>query len=361
MKRTSLYKKHTDIGAKMVDFAGFSMPVIYTSIKEEHLAVRQSAGLFDVSHMGEFRISGKDARSLVQWLSSNDADKLSPGEIQYSCLPNSKGGIVDDLLVYCIDPEHFMLVVNASNIEKDFDWIEHQRILKEFDAELVNLSDETDLLALQGPKAEKILQELCEEDLSVVENYHFINASIKGFGELMISRTGYTGAGGFEIYLKPAQTVELWNVLLEKGKSDGLIPAGLAARDTLRLEMGYCLYGNDIDETTNPLEAGLGWITKLDSEFVGKDVLLAQKESGLKSRLVGFELKDKGIPRKDYPVFDADENEIGRVTSGTQSPSLSKPIGLAYVDRKFRKKGTEIFIGVRKKKLKAVVCGLPFV
>jgi aminomethyltransferase len=357
MLKTALTHVHESIGAKMVPFAGYSMPVQYTGLIQEHHAVRQAAGLFDVSHMGEFFVKGPQAESLVQYVTSNDVSKLSPGKIQYSCLPNENGGIVDDLLVYKLADDEFLLVVNASNIEKDFNWIKKHHT---FDAELTDRSEQMSLLALQGPKALEILAELTSVDLGSIPYYNFQIGAVADIQNVIISNTGYTGAGGFELYIANEDAERLWNALMLTGAAYGLVPAGLGARDTLRLEMGFCLYGNDINDETSPLEAGLGWITKLNTDFVGKDKILAIKEGGLDRRLVGFEMLDRGIPRQHYPIVNESGEVIGEVTSGTQSPSLSKAIGMGYVHTAYVAEGTEIFVEVRGKHLKAVVVKPPF-
>lgn len=365
---TPLTSVHRDLGAKMADFAGFEMPISYTSLKEEHFAVREKAGMFDVSHMGEFIVRGPGAFELVQYVTSNDVSKLVEGQAQYSCLPNGKGGIIDDLLVYRLgdapsmsvpDGEHaYLLVVNAGNIKKDWDWISSHNT---FGAEMVDISDKTALLAVQGPKATEILQKLTDSKLSAIEYYHFERGSFAGLDNVILSATGYTGSGGFELYFDADQAEMVWNKIMEAGKDYGLIPAGLGARDTLRLEKGYCLYGNDIDDTTSPLEAGLGWITKLKADnFIGRDGLIAEKEAGLKRRLVGFKLDGRRAPRHGYGILDAEGNKIGEVTSGTHSPSLDYPVGLGYVAFGHHKAGTEIQIDLGRKTLPAVVTRIPF-
>jgi len=341
----------------MVPFAGFDMPVRYSSDMEEHHTVRNAVGVFDVSHMGEFWVMGPDALALIQWVTSNDASKLTPGKVQYSCLPNGKGGIVDDLLVYCIGPEEYMLVVNASNIEKDWNWIQSQN---RFGAKMENFSDHISLLAVQGPLAKQVIQKLTNVALEPIPYYNFTKGTVAGIENVIISNTGYTGAGGFELYVPNDQVETLWNALFEAGKPEGIKPIGLGARDTLRLEMGFCLYGNDIDDTTSPLEAGLGWITKFSKDFIDGDYLKQQKEAGLKRKLTGFELVDKGIARGHYLVKNAGGEEIGMVTSGTISPTLGKAIGLAYVPIEYSKPGSQIFIDVRGKMLEAVTVSLPF-
>ncbi|HMN05463.1 MAG TPA: glycine cleavage system aminomethyltransferase GcvT [Flavobacteriales bacterium] len=361
LKRITLTHIHEALGAKMVPFAGFLMPVQYTGVNDEHLTVRKDVGVFDVSHMGEFLVRGPQALDLIQKVCSNDASKLGLGKVQYTCLPNEDGGIVDDLLVYNMqhgDDHHYILVVNAGNIQKDWDWINKHNT---FDAQLENISDKMGLLAVQGPKALDTLKGFFEEDLAAMPYYTAKYAEMKGVGLVLLSVTGYTGAGGFEIYVPDPLLEKAWNAVMEAGKPHGIKPCGLAARDTLRLEMGFCLYGNDIDDTTSPLEAGLGWITKFTKEFTNSAALKAQKEAGLKRKLVGFELVDRGIPRHGYPVTDADGNVIGQVTSGTMSPSLQKAIGLAYVPSDKAAPGTEIFVDVRGKKLKAAVVKTPFI
>ncbi len=357
MKRTVLTHIHENMGAKMVPFAGYLMPVQFSGLVNEHHAVREAAGLFDVSHMGEFFVKGPEAEQLVQYVTSNDVSKLTIGKIQYSCLPNENGGIVDDLLVYKLNDDEYMLVVNASNLEKDFNWIsKHNR----FDCELKDHSENMSLLALQGPKAKEILSTLTSANLDDIAYYNFKLGEVAGIQNVIISNTGYTGAGGFELYITNESAELLWNALLRAGEDHGIHPAGLGARDTLRLEKAFCLYGNDIDDQTSPLEAGLGWITKLNTEFVGKEAIMAVKEAGIQRRLVGFEMMDRGIPRHDYPILNAEGEEIGKVTSGTQSPSLNKAIGLGYVKVEYKEPDTEIYIQVRKKQLKARVVKTPF-
>jgi aminomethyltransferase len=357
MKIVALNDTHIALGAKMVPFAGFNMPVQYSGINIEHETVRKAVGVFDVSHMGEFILKGEAALDLIQRVTSNDASKLFDGKIQYSCLPNENGGIVDDLLVYRIDEKTYMLVVNASNIDKDWDWISQYNT---GGVEMINISDRTSLLAVQGPKAAEALQSLTEVDLSSMEYYTFKKGVFAGVENVLISATGYTGAGGFELYFDEEHSEHIWNAVFKAGADFGIKPIGLAARDTLRLEMGFCLYGNDIDDTTSPLEAGLGWITKFSKNFVNSENLAAQKESGVSRKLIGFEMVERGIPRHDYEVFDASGNVIGKVTSGTQSPTLQKAIGLAYVKTEFSKEGSEIFIGIRENKVKAQVVKFPF-
>ena len=366
MKDTPITHIHQTLGAKMADFAGYNMPIQYTSITEEHLSVRHGVGIFDVSHMGEFIVKGKQALDLVQKVTSNDASKLLIGEAQYSCLPNLTGGIVDDLLVYRLDEDMcnegeqaFMLVVNASNIEKDWNWISG---FNDFDTRLINISEKTGLLAVQGPKATDTLQKLTEINLSAIKYYDFTKGTIAGIDNVLISATGYTGSGGFELYVANEDTEALWNAVMKAGTDFDIKPCGLGARDTLRLEMGYCLYGNDIDDTTSPLEAGLGWITKLKKSpaFNGADLMVSLKEKGLGKKLVGFTMEERRVPRHGYLIFDSNENEIGVVTSGTQSPSLDQPIGMGYVPLAFSSTGSKIFVQAGKKMLEAQVCSLPF-
>ncbi len=343
----------------MVPFAGYSMPVSYEGVTAEHETVRKALGVFDVSHMGEFLIDGPKALELVQKVTSNDAAKLEVGMAQYSCMPNETGGIVDDLIIYKVKDEQFLLVVNASNIEKDWDHI--SRYNKGIGASMRNISDDYSLLAIQGPRAVEAMQSLTSVDLSAIKFYTFTVADFADIPHVIISATGYTGSGGFEIYCKNGEVRQVWEKVLEAGKDYGIKPIGLAARDTLRLEMGYCLYGNDIDDTTSPLEAGLGWITKFNKEdFVNKENLEQQKKEGIKRKLVAFELKDRGIPRQGYPILDADENEIGQVTSGTMSPSLGIGIGLGYVPITHAATGSNIKIQIRKNALDATVVKLPF-
>lgn len=358
MKNTALTEKHIALGAKMVPFAGYNMPVQYEGVNVEHQTVRDAVGVFDVSHMGEFLLTGPRALDLIQKVTSNDASTLTIGRAQYSCLPNGKGGIVDDLIIYKIKEEQYLLVVNASNIDKDWNWISSHNT---FDVEMRNLSDDYSLLAIQGPKAVEAMQSLTSVDLSSIAYYHFEVADFAGIEHVIISATGYTGSGGFEIYCKNSEVEQVWDKVFEAGKDFGIKPIGLAARDTLRLEMGFCLYGNDIDDTTSPLEAGLGWITKLaKDDFIDKDFLAKQKEVGVERKLVAFELVDRGIPRHDYPILDANGNTIGKVTSGTMAPSVQKAIGLGYVTTENSTVDSEIFIGIRDKSVKAKVVKLPF-
>lgn len=358
VKNTPFLNKHLALGAKMVPFAGYNMPIQYTGVNDEHETVRNSVGVFDVSHMGEFRITGDKAFDLVQKISSNDASVLFDGKIQYATIPNDKGGIVDDFLVYRVNEKEYFLVVNASNIEKDWNWIADHN--KEFGAKMENLSDGMALLAVQGPKAAEALQKLTDVNLSEMTYYTFKYGKFAGFDNILISATGYTGAGGFEIYMPNAIAEKVWDAIFEAGKPFGIKAIGLAARDTLRLEMGFCLYGNDINDSTSPLEAGLGWVTKFTKNFVNSENLLKQKETGVTRKLVGFEMVDKGIPRHDYEITDANDQKIGIVTSGTMSPTLKKAIGLGYVPIELSKPGSEIYIKVRDKALKAQVVKIPF-
>ena len=357
MKTTALTQKHIDLGAKMVPFAGYNMPVQYQGVTVEHLNVREKVGVFDVSHMGEFFIEGSNALDLIQRLTSNDVSSLVDGQVQYSCMPNLKGGIVDDLLVYRFNAEKYMLVVNASNIEKDWNWINKFNINK---AIISNLSNDYSLLAVQGPKALQALQSLTSLDLSALKYYTFALADFCGFKDVIISATGYTGAGGFEIYFPNKIAETIWESILESGKSYGIQPIGLAARDTLRLEMGFCLYGNDINDETSPIEAGLTWITKFNNNFNYSKELQLQKENGVHRKRVGFEILHRGIARSGYKIFNKKDEEIGFVTSGTMSPSLQKSIGMGYVNSKYSKIDTYIYIEIRNKKIKAQVTKLPF-
>lgn len=357
MKKTALYDVHVGLGAKMVPFAGYDMPLQYAGLTIEHLNVRSNVGVFDVSHMGEFILKGPHALDLIQKVTSNDASKLFDGKVQYSCFPNDKGGIVDDLLVYRIEEEVYMLVVNASNMEKDWNWIKSQ---DEWNVEMHDISDKTTLLAVQGPNAVAALKSLTDMDLAGMEYYTFSKGVFAGVPNVLVSATGYTGAGGFEIYYENKDAKQIWDAIFEAGKDLDIAPAGLACRDTLRLEMGFCLYGNDIDDTTSPLEAGLGWITKFSKSFINSDNLKAQKEQGLSKKLVGFEMIDRGIPRHDYEIQDAQGNVIGKVTSGTQGPSVQKAIGMGYVKTEFAAEGSEIYVVIRDKALKASVVKLPF-
>jgi aminomethyltransferase len=357
LKNTALTEKHIALGAKMVPFAGYNMPVSYTGLNEEHAVVRNSVGVFDVSHMGEFILKGDKALDLIQYVTSNDAAQLYDGRVQYSCLPNGKGGIVDDLLVYRIDEKTYMLVVNASNIEKDWNWISKHNT---FGVDMKDISDRTSLLAVQGPKAIDVLQKLTDIQLADIPYYHFKKGTFAGLENIVLSNTGYTGSGGFEIYFDNAVAEKVWDAVFEAGAEFGIKPIGLGARDTLRLEMGFCLYGNDIDDTTSPIEAGLGWVTKFNKEFIDKAYLQEQKEKGVARKLIAFEMIDRGIPRHDYEIVDANGNAIGKVTSGTQAPSLQKGIGMGYVKTELAKTDNEIFIKVRDKSLKAKIVKLPF-
>ncbi len=358
LKSVPLRHIHEKLGAKMVPFAGFTMPVRYSSDIEEHMAVRNGVGVFDVSHMGEFKIEGPNALDLIQRVTSNDASKLINGQAQYSCLPNDQGGIVDDLIVYKIKDEDYLIVVNAGNIEKDWNWfIKHNTN----GAVMKNNSPDVCLFAVQGPKAVSVLQRLTKTDLSSIKYYHFAIGEFAGATNVVMSNTGYTGAGGFEIYVLKNDAEKVWNALFEAGKNENIKPIGLGARDTLRLEMGFCLYGNDIDDTTSPLEAGLGWITKFTKDFTNSSAIKKQKEEGVKKKLVGFKMIDKGIPRHDYPIKDAAGHVIGKVTSGTLSPVLGIGIGLGYVTTPHATAGSEIFIDVRGKGLRAQVSKLPLI
>ena len=357
MKNTALNEVHITLGAKMVPFAGYNMPVQYEGVNSEHETVRNAVGVFDVSHMGEFLLSGPKALDLIQKVSSNDASTLTIGKAQYSCLPNLTGGIVDDLIIYKIKEEQYLLVVNASNIEKDWNWISQHN---DMGVDMRNLSDDYSLLAIQGPKAVEAMQSLTSIDLAAIKYYHFEVADFAGIEHVIISATGYTGSGGFEIYCKNTEVKQVWDKVFEAGAPYGIKPIGLAARDTLRLEMGFCLYGNDINDETSPLEAGLGWITKFTKDFINSANLLQQKEAGVTRKLVAFEMIDKGIPRHDYEIADSNGTIIGHVTSGTMSPSMKIGIGLGYVPTNFSTIDTEIFIVVRGKLLKAKIVKLPF-
>ncbi|WP_270088867.1 glycine cleavage system aminomethyltransferase GcvT [Sphingobacterium sp. SYP-B4668] len=357
-KNTALTEHHIALGAKMVPFAGFNMPVQYSGINDEHETVRKGVGVFDVSHMGEFIVKGEGALALLQKVSSNDVSKLYDGKVQYAYLPNEDGGIVDDFLTYRIDENTYFLVVNASNIEKDWQWISKYNTAG---VEMKNISDQTSLFAVQGPKAAEALQALTDIELAPMEYYTFAKGTFAGVENVLISATGYTGAGGFEIYVANEDAQKVWDAIFEAGASFGIKPIGLGARDTLRLEMGFCLYGNDIDDTTSPLAAGLGWVTKFTKDFVNSANLKAQKEAGVPQKIVGFEMIDRGIARHDYQIVDDAGEVIGRVTSGTQSPSLKKSIGLGYVNNAFTKEGTEFFILIRNQKVRAKVTKPPFV
>ena len=357
VKRTPFYPIHEQLGAKILPFAGYEMPITYAGVIAEHECVRNSVGVFDVSHMGEFILRGNHALDLIQKVTSNDASKLTDGKIQYSCFPNDRGGIVDDLLVYRIKDDQYMLVVNASNISKDWKWLKEQDT---WGVEMEDISDRTALLAIQGPNAAAVLQKLTDLNLADMAYYTFAKGSLAGISNVLISATGYTGAGGFEIYFDNEHAETIWNAIFEAGAEFGIQPAGLAARDTLRLEMGFCLYGNDINDHTSPIEAGLGWITKFTKEFVNRQEIEHQKQVGPQRKLVGFEMVDKGIPRHDYEICNEDGDMIGLVTSGTMSPSLKKPIGMGYVPTALSAVGATIFIRVREKLLKAQVVKMPF-
>lgn len=356
VKKVALNDIHESLGGKMVPFAGFNMPVRYSSDIEEHKCVREGVGVFDVSHMGEFLVQGSGALDLIQSISSNDISKLKNGQAQYACLPNEEGGIIDDFITYKLEDEKYLLVVNASNIEKDWNWINK---FNSNDVHLENISDNISLFAVQGPKAIDTLQKLTNIDLSGIKYYHFIKDNLGGIDNVIISATGYTGSGGFELYVKNEFALELWEKIFEAGDEFEIKPIGLGARDTLRLEMGFCLYGNDIDDTTSPIEAGLGWVTKFSKEFTNSANLLKQKEEGVERKLVGFELEDKGIPRAGYEIVDNEGNAIGKVTSGSMSPMMGKGIGLGYVKTGFHTSGTTIFIQIRNKTLAAKVVKLP--
>lgn len=357
MKNTALSHVHERLGAKMVPFAGYNMPVQYEGVNAEHETVRNGVGVFDVSHMGEFLLSGTNALALIQKVTSNDASVLEIGRAQYSCLPNNEGGIVDDLIVYRMKEDQYLLVVNASNIDKDWNWISSHNDLG---VDMRNLSDDYSLLAIQGPKAVEAMQSLTSVDLAAIKYYHFEVGPFAGIDNVIISATGYTGSGGFEIYCKNSEVEQIWNKVFEAGAAFGIKPIGLAARDTLRLEMGFCLYGNDINDTTSPIEAGLGWITKFTKEFTNSENLKKQKEAGVTRKLIGFELIERGIPRHDYEIVDANGNNIGIVTSGTMAPSLGKGIGMGYVTTEFAAVDSEIFIQIRNNKVKAKVVKMPF-
>lgn len=357
LKKVTLNDVHVALGAKMVPFAGYNMPVRYSSDLDEHHTVRQAVGIFDVSHMGEFLVKGPSALDLIQRVTSNDAAKLTPGKVQYSCLPNTEGGIVDDLLVYCLAPEEYMLVVNASNIQKDWDWISQ---FNTGGAQLQDISETISLFAVQGPKAIAVLQPLTNIDLAGMAYYTFNQGEFAGLPDVILSATGYTGSGGFEIYVPNENAQAVWDKIMAAGQAHGIKPIGLGARDTLRLEMGFCLYGNDINDTTSPLEAGLGWITKFTKPFTNSENLQKQKEAGVTRKLIGFEMAEPGIPRAHYEITNATGEIIGEVTSGTQSPCLGKGVGLGYVTTAYSTPGSEIYIKVRNKSLKANVVKLPF-
>ena len=360
MKTTPFTEKHIALGAKMAEFAGYNMPISYTGVNEEHASVRNNAGVFDVSHMGEFILKGEKALSLIQRVTTNDASKISNGKAQYSCMPNEEGGIIDDLIIYCIEENKvYMIVVNASNIDKDWNWISKHN---SENVEMHNISDKTCLLAIQGPNATKIVQPLTDIDILNLKYYTFVKGKFAGVENVLISATGYTGSGGIEIYFedKDDNANIIWDKIFEQGKSYGLKPIGLAARDTLRLEMGYCLYGNDIDDTTSPLESGLGWITKFNKEFIGKAKIEKLKAKGIQKKLVGLETLEKGIPRHGYEIKNEEGETIGTVTSGTQSPTLQKPVALGYIDINYAKIDTPVFIKIRNKLLASKVVKVPF-
>ncbi len=356
IKDIALKQKHIDLGAKMVEFAGFNMPLQYTGLTDEHLNVRSNVGVFDVSHMGEFMVRGEGALDLIQRITSNDASKLEVGKVQYSCFPNNEGGIVDDLLVYKLAEDEYMLVVNGANLDKDWDWVSKHNTTG---VVIENQSSNISLLAVQGPNAQKMLEPLTNMDLDMIY-YTVQRGTFAGVDNVIISSTGYTGAGGFEVYFENKDAETIWNAIQEAGKAVDMKMAGLAARDTLRLEMGFCLYGNDINDTTSPLEAGLGWITKFTKDFVNSDNLKAQKETGVTRKLVGFELLERGIPRHDYEIVNAEGNNIGIVTSGTMGPSVGKAIGMGYVTKEYSKVDSEIYISIRNKMIKAKVVKMPF-
>ncbi|HNU58805.1 MAG TPA: glycine cleavage system aminomethyltransferase GcvT [Aquaticitalea sp.] len=357
MKNTALTSTHEALGAKMVPFAGFNMPVQYEGVNIEHETVRNAVGVFDVSHMGEFLIEGPHALDLIQKVSSNDASKLALGKAQYSYLPNETGGVVDDLIIYRVKEDTYLLVVNASNIDKDWEWIGSRN---DVGAQMRNISDDYSLLAIQGPKAVEAMQSLSSHDLSAIDFYNFIVGDFAGVEQVIISATGYTGSGGFEIYCKNSEVKQIWDKVFEAGAAYGIKPIGLAARDTLRLEMGYCLYGNDIDDTTSPIAAGLGWVTKFTKSFTNSEALKAEKERGPESKLVAFELDERGVPRHGYDIVDSNGKTIGKVTSGTMSPSMGKGIGLGYTQSIFSEIGSKIYIQIRKNAVPATVVKLPF-
>ena len=360
MKTTAFNEIHKKLGAKMVEFAGFEMPIEYAGIIEEHIVVRKSVGVFDVSHMGEFWIKGSNALELIKKITSNDPSVLTPGQAQYSCFPNGRGGIIDDLLVYCCEPEKYMLVVNAANIEKDWSWVVSQNNVG---AVIENASEKISQLAVQGPKAAATLQKLTSVNLSAIKSYTFVTGEIAGINDVVISATGYTGAGGFELYFRNEAAEKMWNAIFEAGEEFGINPIGLGARDTLRIEMGYCLYGNDIDDTTSPIEAGLSWITKFnnDRDFIGRDLLLMQKNEGVSKRLRGFILSERGIPRHGYELVNSESTLIGTVTSGTMSPVLDKGIGMGYIATEYSAFGTQVFVKIRNKNIPAEVVKMPFI
>ncbi|MEJ6764958.1 MAG: glycine cleavage system aminomethyltransferase GcvT [Flavobacteriaceae bacterium] len=359
MKKTSLFDIHVKSNAKMVPFAGFNMPVQFEGVNAEHLQVRNSVGIFDVSHMGEFLVEGENATSFLNYICSNDILLMSDGKAQYNCLTNHNGGVIDDSIVYKFSSNNYMIVVNASNIEKDWNWINKQNI--NFNNKLTNISDNTSLLAVQGPKANEVIQKLVDFDLSQLKSYSFIKNDIKEIKEVIISTTGYTGSGGVELYVNNIDAIKLYNLLIETGEYLGIKPIGLAARDTLRLEMGYCLYGNDIDDTISPIEAGLKWATKINKDFIGKKHILNSIKNGIEKKIIGFVLNERGIPRKGYKIFDSKQNEIGVVTSGTMSPVLKKGIGMGYVKFSSAKLGSQILIQIRNKYVKSEIVKPPFI
>ena len=359
MKKTSLFDIHVKSNAKMVPFAGFNMPVQFEGVNAEHLQVRNSVGIFDVSHMGEFLVEGENATSFLNYICSNDILLMSDGKAQYNCITNPNGGVIDDSIVYKFSSNNYMIVVNASNIEKDWNWINKQNI--NFNNKLTNISDNTSLLAVQGPKANEVIQKLVDFDLSQLKSYSFIKNDIKEIKEVIISTTGYTGSGGVELYVNNIDAIKLYNLLIETGEYLGIKPIGLAARDTLRLEMGYCLYGNDIDDTINPIEAGLKWATKTNKDFIGKKHILNSIKNGIEKKIIGFVLNERGIPRKGYKIFDSKQNEIGVVTSGTMSPVLKKGIGMGYVKFSSAKLGSQILIQIRNKYVKSEIVKPPFI
>jgi len=359
MKTTILNKLHKNLGAKMLPFAGFEMPIQYEGVNAEHKTVRTAVGVFDVSHMGNFFVEGSQSLDFLQYITSNDVAKLSPGKIQYSCFPNGKGGIVDDLLVYNLDKNKYMLVVNGANLEKDWNWV--NQFSDKFEVKLQDLSDQYSILAVQGPKAPKVMQKLANTDLEKLKYYTWTKTNLAGFDNILVSATGYTGENGYEIYVKNDKAEAIWNALFKLGAEEGIKPIGLGARDTLRLEKGYCLYGNDIDDTTSPIEAGLGWITKFTKDFIDVELLKKQKEEGVTKKLIAFKLNGKGIARHGYDIVDENGNKIGFVTSGTMSPTLKEAIGMGYVPKEKSKVGNKIFIQIRKKQIPAEVVKLPFV
>lgn len=359
MKKTPLNQIHENLGAKMVEFAGYQMPVQYFGVKEEHMAVRENVGVFDVSHMGQFKVTGSDSQALIQNLISNDVSKLKVGQAQYSCLTNEKGGIIDDLIVYKLAQNDFMLVVNASRIDVDWDWISKHNNFD--DCQLENISEQTALIAVQGPNSTKALQNLTPVELNEIPFYQFKQGNFAGIDDVIISATGYTGSGGFELYLPAEHAEKVWQAIFDSAEAFNILPCGLAARDTLRLEKAYCLYGNDINEETTPLEAGLGWVTKLHTNFTGKEVIELQKNEGVTRKLIGFKMTERGIPRKGYEIFNEKEEKIGEVTSGTQSPILNEGIGLGYVKKEFTAPGTEIWLKIRNKNVGAKIVKTPFV